>query len=86
MGELGAFDDFLVAELVAFHLGVLAAYAAIEAVFRADVAVFDEAAQVDAVVQVLQFHLKGTVEESLLVVAFSGQKELDFLFGQVLLM
>ena len=61
MRQLGTFDDFLIAKLIAFYFQVLAAHAAIEAIFRADVAVFDESTKVNVVVQMLQLHLQGTV-------------------------
>ena len=80
MCQLGAFDDLFVAERIAIEVRVLATDAAVEAILGADVAVFDESAQVDIVVQMLQLGLQCFVEEQLLVVAFGLKQCFDVLF------
>ena len=82
MRQLGTFDDFLVAECVAIHLQFLATHAAIKPILRADVAVFNQPAQVDVVVQVCQLGLQGLVEQQFLVVAFGSKEEFDFLMRE----
>lgn len=82
MRQLRTFNDLLVAERVTLEVRVLAAHAAIEAIFGANVAIFNQPAQVDEVVQVRQLHLQSLVEQQFLVVAFGSKESLDFLMRQ----
>ena len=70
--QFRAFNHFLIAELVAREVRVLAAHAAIEARLGANVTVFNQSAQVHIVVQVRQFGLQSLVEQQFLVVALGG--------------
>ena len=57
MSEFGTLNHFLVTELIAREVWVLAAHSAIEARFGADITLFNQSAQVNIVVQVRQFGL-----------------------------
>ena len=53
VGQMGAIEDFLVAETVALHPRIPAPQPAVEAVLLADIAELDEPPQMDIIVQVL---------------------------------
>ena len=83
VGEAGAGEHLFVAEAVALHVPVPAPQAAVQTVLLADVAVFDQAAQVDAVVQPGELDLQGALEQRFHPVSFGRKDELDLFPVQV---
>ena len=83
MSQTGAFEHFVVAQGVTLNLGVFASHAAVEAIFSAAVAIFDESAQMDIVVEIFQFGFQCLVEKTRHLLAFCGKENFQFVFCKI---